>query len=71
MSGTTVIDHNITPAVLERPLTSDDLAELMGVCKTTILRHIAAGKIPAAKFGRSWRIRADVVRALLESGNAA
>jgi excisionase family DNA binding protein len=66
VSGTAVVNPNI----IERPFSSDELAELMGVCRMTVLRQIAAGKIPATKFGRSWRIRADVVRALL-NGDAA
>jgi excisionase family DNA binding protein len=65
VSGAVVANPNI-----ERPYSSDELAELMGVCRMTVLRQIAAGRIPATKFGRSWRIRADVVRALLDGGAA-
>jgi len=40
----------------EEFLTPEEVADRLKVKKITIYRMCRAGKIPAAKFGRAWRI---------------
>jgi len=39
-------------------LTIEELAKILKVTKVTLYRMARAGKIPAMKFGKSWRISA-------------
>lgn len=38
---------------------TDEAASELGVSKTVVWRQIRAGRLPAEKFGRDWRIRRD------------
>lgn len=38
---------------------TEDVAAEMGVSKTVVWRQIQAGRLPAEKFGRDWRIRRE------------
>lgn len=38
---------------------TDDVAAELGVSKTVVWRQINAGRLPAEKFGRDWRIRRE------------
>lgn len=50
----------IDPAELNRSFyTVYEVADLMGLHWQTILRMIRAGKLPAKKYGRQWRIRVE------------
>jgi excisionase family DNA binding protein len=51
---------------IERPLTTDQVAELLGVCRHTVIRQIRSGALPANKFGRAWRVPAAAVHAIVE-----
>lgn len=45
--------------------TVSELAERWNVCNRTVLRAIAARRLPAFKAGgRDWRIKADIVCAI-------
>ena len=37
-------------------LTIEELAKILKVTKVTLYRMARAGKIPAMKFGKSWRV---------------
>ena len=38
---------------------TDEAAAELGVSKTVVWRQIQAGRLPAEKFGRDWRIRRE------------
>lgn len=38
---------------------TDEAAAEMGVSKTVVWRQIQAGRLPAQKFGRDWRIKRE------------
>jgi excisionase family DNA binding protein len=47
----------------EEWMRTDEVAEELGVSKTVVWRQITAGRLPAKKFGRDWRVsRADFER---------
>jgi excisionase family DNA binding protein len=43
----------------EEWMRTEDVATEMGVSKTVVWRQITAGRLPAEKFGRDWRIRRE------------
>lgn len=45
-------------------LTLDELAEILKVKKVTLYRMARVGKIPAVKFGKSWRVSSRFVEDL-------
>lgn len=45
-----------------------EAAERLNVHKMTVIRAIKAGKIPAAKVGRFWRIEPADLEAYIEAG---
>jgi len=49
-------------------LTVHEVAELMRVSTMTVYRLIKAGELPAARVGRSFRLRAHDVDAYLDRG---
>jgi excisionase family DNA binding protein len=50
----------------DRFLTVQEVAELMRVSTMTVYRLIKAGDLPAARVGRSYRLRAGEVDAYLD-----
>jgi excisionase family DNA binding protein len=50
-----------------RFLTAGEVAERMRVSKMTVYRLIRAGKLPAVRIGRAFRVREDDVEAYLDS----
>lgn len=49
-------------------VTRREAAEALNVSRMSILRWIRAGKLPAVKVGRDWKIRADVIEAIQQHG---
>lgn len=47
--------------------TVNEVAELLRVSKLTIWRYINAGKLPAYKLGRDWRIKKSELESFIES----
>ena len=45
-----------------------EAAERLNVHKMTVIRAIKAGKLPAAKVGRFWRIEPADLEAYIEAG---
>lgn len=56
-----------------RFLTAQEAAERMRISKMTVYRLIKAGKLPAVRIGRSYRVREEDLDRYLESSyvNAA
>lgn len=50
----------------EEYLTSEEVAEKLKVKKITIYRMARSGKLPAIKFGKSWRISSVKLAEFLE-----
>jgi len=47
-------------------LTVQEIAERLELHPHTIRRYIWGGKLPAAKFGRVWRVSEEDLRAFIE-----
>jgi excisionase family DNA binding protein len=52
----------------DRFLTVQEVAELMRVSTMTVYRLIKAGELPAARVGRSFRLRESEVETYLQRG---
>ena len=50
---------------MENYLTVQELAELTGVCVTTVQRWLRSGKVKGIKFGKSWRISKEEVNKII------
>lgn len=50
-------------------LTIEEVAEILRVNKRTVYRLATKGKIPAFKFGRSWRTSSAKLEKLFEGDN--
>lgn len=48
-------------------LTVAEVAKIMRVSKMTVYRMVHSGELPAARFGRSFRVDAEVVKDYLKS----
>jgi len=55
------------PAPRPRLLTPNEVAEALRVSSMTVYRLIKAGDLPAARIGKSFRIREDDVDAYLQA----
>ncbi len=55
------------PASRPRLLTPNEVAEALRVSSMTVYRLIKAGDLPAARIGKSFRIREEDVDAYLQS----
>jgi excisionase family DNA binding protein len=51
-------------------LTTEEVADLLRVHINTVKTMVRAGKLPAVKVGRAWRIKRSDVLALLDVGGA-
>lgn len=51
----------------DKLLTLNEVAEYLRVSKLTVWRYIKAGKLPAYKFGRDWRIKEVEFEKFMES----
>lgn len=52
----------------EKYLTIEEVAKKLRVNKRTVYRLAVKGKIPAFKFGKSWRISSAKLEKLFEEG---
>jgi excisionase family DNA binding protein len=54
----------------EKLLTINEIMEILKVSKLTIYRYIKAGKLPAYKVGRDYRIKEEDFNKLLEKNKS-
>jgi excisionase family DNA binding protein len=54
-------------APVQKLLTPEDLARVLGIPRLQIIRQSRAGRIPAIKIGKAYRYRATTIDAWLES----
>ena len=47
-------------------LSVEDVSAMLRITPQTIRRHIREGKLPAARFGRFWRVRRTDLEALFD-----
>ncbi len=47
--------------------TVQDVADILGVTKFTIVRYIRAGQIQAVKIGKYWRITPEALQAFIDA----
>ena len=50
--------------------TLDEVAEILKVTKRTIYNYIHAGKLPAVKVGRYWRVSHENLQNLIYKGTS-
>lgn len=51
--------------------TLSEVAALIGLNRTTVERHLRAGRLPGRKLGRRWLIRRRVLDQVLDPSTAA
>jgi len=51
--------------MLQRLLTPDDVAVMLGIPRLQVIRQARLGNIPAIKIGKAWRFRLSAVEAWL------
>jgi len=49
----------------KRPLSTARAAEILGVHRSTVHSWIVQGRIPARRFGRSWKIPRAIIERIL------
>lgn len=47
--------------------TLDEVAEILKLKKVTLYNYVRSGKLPAAKFGRDYRVTEEDLKAFIES----
>ena len=57
-------------SAVQRLLTPDDLALMLGVSRLQVIRQSRAGKIPSLKLGKAYRYRATSIDAWLAEQEA-
>lgn len=62
MSNQTIAGTSIPSAA---SYSIDDTAEILSVCPMTVYRQISAGKIPAGKVGRVYRVSHTTIQSLV------
>lgn len=55
---------------MDELLTTKQVADKLKVSNMTIYRYIKAGKVPAIKFGRDYRIKISEINIFLEKSKA-
>jgi excisionase family DNA binding protein len=57
-------------SALERLLTPDDVAVLLGVSRLLVIRQSRTGKIPSVRVGKVYRYRASTIQTWLAQQEA-
>lgn len=57
-----------TKATDLKAYTLDEVAEILKVKRRNLYAYIKAGKLPAIKIGREWRVTEEALREVLKSG---
>ena len=48
--------------------TLDEVADILKVTRRTLYNYIKAGKLPAVKMGKYWRVSQDSLQAFISTG---
>lgn len=48
--------------------TLDEVADILKVTKRTLYNYIKAGKLPAVKMGKYWRVSEESLQAFISTG---
>ena len=48
--------------------TLDEVADILKVTKRTLYNYVKAGKLPAVKIGKYWRVSEESLRAFISTG---
>ena len=48
--------------------TLDEVADILKVTKRTLYNYIKAGKLPAVKIGKYWRVSEESLQAFISTG---
>ena len=48
--------------------TLDEVADILKVTKRTLYNYVKAGKLPAVKMGKYWRVSEENLKAFIETG---
>ena len=59
--GVLLMDYKITYSV-------NEVMEILGLCRRSVIRYIKAKKLDAFKVGSQWRIFGESLKALIEGG---
>lgn len=49
--------------------TLDEVADILKVTKRTLYNYVKAGKLPAVKMGKYWRVPAESLQAFISTGS--
>ena len=60
-----------TPAMSDRWLSVEEIAEYLGVSKDTVYAWIGRRNMPAHRIGRFWKFKSEEVDEWVRSGGAA
>lgn len=50
--------------------TLDEVAPVLGVTKQTLFNYIRAGKLPAKKIGRVWKVTGEMLKQFIEEADS-
>jgi len=48
--------------------TLEEVCEILSITKRTVYNYIKAGKLPAVKMGKYWRVSEENLKAFIETG---
>jgi excisionase family DNA binding protein len=54
---------------MEKLLTTQEIADYLGLTQRTIYTYIQSGSLRAVKIGREWRIKESELEAFINRGN--
>ena len=52
-----------------RVYTLDEVADILKVTKRTLYNYVKAGKLPAVKMGKYWRVTSEGLQAFISTGS--
>lgn len=50
--------------------TLDEVAEILKVTKRTLYNYVKAGKLPAVKMGKYWRVSEESLQSFISTGTS-
>lgn len=55
----------MTDLIAEKRFSPSDVATILGMSKRWVLKQIEAGRLPAERYGREWRVIESDLRAFI------